>query len=90
MCGLVDEEQAAGAEQLGAVAERAPYKGRRMQHIGRDHDMVLAQRKALQRRIHVNVEQRILHDSLRLKALASPPQEALGHVGEHVALAFSA
>ena len=56
---LIGDEEPTRAEQLVAVAERPADVRRRVQAVGGDHEVNRARAKALQRRVGVDVEQRV-------------------------------
>ena len=69
------------------MVERVAHKRRGVQAVGRDDQVALARREALEARVGVDVEQSVLDKVEVGEAHACLPKEDLRHVSEDVALA---
>jgi hypothetical protein len=81
---LIDNQRPISSEQQPAVMQRVAHIRRCVQAICRDEDVALVGAKALEARIRVDVEQRILEEGNVREAHACLAQEEVGHVSEDV------
>ncbi|CAJ6496794.1 Uncharacterised protein [Burkholderia pseudomallei] len=85
LADLVEQQHAARAQARLHVAQRAAYLPRRMQHVGRDHDVVAARRHPLRVERPLDVEQRGAQvPGPRPERGLRVLQERLRHVGEAI------
>ena len=81
---LDDHRHAAWREELSHVRERGAQVRRRMQHVGREHE-IEPRRESLRRRIQSNVEQPVVDERILPEPLLGARREHRRHIGEDVA-----